>query len=242
MRSRSRSRSWERGRRSRSRERGGRSRPRKLSPMTRRRERRSSWSKSPVRNRSRSRSPAPRHRRYRSSSRTPPHDGKKGTPNSGGATPTQDSNHGDVDMRLTTTSQSIQSVVSAPEHSTVAAVASNLAAAYKRRCRDFDEKGYCMRGDLCPYDHGSDPVVLEDMTLGPLAFSNTTAPPPPLVPVIPGAVVPSRPPPLVTGLHHQEQGPRMPVRHLRSGTEYSPDAPGMGRGWFRPGFRGQPDS
>ncbi|KAM3955589.1 zinc finger protein swm [Aphomia sociella] len=36
---------------------------------------------------------------------------------------------------------------------------------YKRRCRDFDEKGYCMRGDLCQWDHGSDPVVLEDAAL-----------------------------------------------------------------------------
>ncbi|XP_063372201.1 RNA-binding protein 26 [Cydia amplana] len=36
---------------------------------------------------------------------------------------------------------------------------------YKRRCRDFDEKGYCMRGDLCQWDHGADPVVLEDATL-----------------------------------------------------------------------------
>ncbi|XP_026331398.1 zinc finger protein swm-like, partial [Hyposmocoma kahamanoa] len=35
----------------------------------------------------------------------------------------------------------------------------------KRRCRDFDEKGYCMRGDLCQWDHGTDPVVLEDDAL-----------------------------------------------------------------------------
>ncbi|RWS31141.1 RNA-binding protein 26-like protein, partial [Leptotrombidium deliense] len=31
----------------------------------------------------------------------------------------------------------------------------------KRRCRDYDEKGFCMRGDTCPYDHGKDPVVLD---------------------------------------------------------------------------------
>ncbi|XP_031776825.1 RNA-binding protein 26 isoform X6 [Nasonia vitripennis] len=52
----------------------------------------------------------------------------------GGGTPTQDSNHGDVDMRLSTTSQSIQSVV---------AVASNMPRSGnfqgKRRCRDFDD-------------------------------------------------------------------------------------------------------
>ncbi|ODN02593.1 RNA-binding protein 27 [Orchesella cincta] len=31
------------------------------------------------------------------------------------------------------------------------------------RCRDFDEKGLCLRGELCPYDHGTDPFVLEDV-------------------------------------------------------------------------------
>lgn len=55
----------------------------------------------------------------------------------GGGTPTQDSNHGDVDMRLSTTSQSIQSVV---------AVASNMPRSGnfqgKRRCRDFDGEYY----------------------------------------------------------------------------------------------------
>lgn len=30
-----------------------------------------------------------------------------------------------------------------------------------KRCRDFDEKGYCMRGETCPWDHGVDPVVLD---------------------------------------------------------------------------------
>ena len=29
------------------------------------------------------------------------------------------------------------------------------------RCRDYDEKGFCMRGDQCKFDHGSDAVVLE---------------------------------------------------------------------------------
>ena len=52
-----------------------------------------------------------------------------------GGTPTQDSNHGDIDMRLSTTSQSIQSVV---------AVATSLTTnppttfQSKRRCQDFD--------------------------------------------------------------------------------------------------------
>lgn len=39
-----------------------------------------------------------------------------------------------------------------------------LADSEKRqRCRDFDEKGYCVRGETCPWDHGVDPVVFEGL-------------------------------------------------------------------------------
>lgn len=38
-----------------------------------------------------------------------------------------------------------------------------VLAGKRQRCRDFDEKGYCMRGETCPWDHGVDPVVLEDI-------------------------------------------------------------------------------
>ncbi|KAG0044824.1 hypothetical protein BGZ83_009901 [Gryganskiella cystojenkinii] len=31
------------------------------------------------------------------------------------------------------------------------------------RCRDYDEKGFCLRGDACPFDHGDDRIVLDDM-------------------------------------------------------------------------------
>lgn len=55
----------------------------------------------------------------------------------GGGTPTQDSNHGDVDMRLSTTSQSIQSVVAV-----ASSISNNQTSSFpqqaKRRCRDFD--------------------------------------------------------------------------------------------------------
>ena len=27
--------------------------------------------------------------------------------------------------------------------------------AKKPRCRDYDEKGFCLRGDLCKFDHGT---------------------------------------------------------------------------------------
>ncbi|KAI8994889.1 hypothetical protein BDB01DRAFT_774444 [Pilobolus umbonatus] len=30
------------------------------------------------------------------------------------------------------------------------------------QCRDYNEKGFCMRGDMCPYDHGMDRIVVDD--------------------------------------------------------------------------------
>lgn len=44
------------------------------------------------------------------------------------------------------------------------------------RCRDFDERGYCMRGDKCPYDHGPDPVVVEDSALEKMVQMKSGAP------------------------------------------------------------------
>uniref|UniRef100_A0A0K2UTN6 RNA binding motif protein 26 [Ochotona princeps] n=1 Tax=Lepeophtheirus salmonis TaxID=72036 RepID=A0A0K2UTN6_LEPSM len=47
------------------------------------------------------------------------------------------------------------------------------------RCRDYDEKGFCMRGDMCKFDHGTDAVVLEDSSTP----NPTSVPPPPYLPV-----------------------------------------------------------
>ncbi|XP_076663292.1 zinc finger protein swm isoform X2 [Andrena cerasifolii] len=263
-RTRSRSRSWERDRRrSRSREHIRRDRERDRSrpwrnespPNTRRHDRRRSRSRStsPIRPRIRdgpenrdhrarfrNRSPTP----LRSRSRSRSLDRKKadrsermevdrtdrieGSP--GGGTPTQDSNHGDVDMRLSTTSQSIQSVVA------VASSVPNNQPGFqaKRRCRDFDEKGYCMRGDLCPYDHGTDPVVLEDVALSRvLTFGPHSAQAPGTVPV---TAVPE-PPPGPNGNAPPQHLPlaSLPPPHLRNQhhsnmdafAEYNPDAPSM---------------
>lgn len=30
----------------------------------------------------------------------------------------------------------------------------------KSRCRDYDTKGYCTRGNACPFEHGSDPMIV----------------------------------------------------------------------------------
>lgn len=49
--------------------------------------------------------------------------------------------------------------------------------ARKSRCRDYDEKGFCMRGELCPFDHGNDPVVVQDvLPPGMLGFPTSTGP------------------------------------------------------------------
>ena len=56
------------------------------------------------------------------------------------------------------------------------------------RCRDYDQKGFCLRGDLCHYDHGADAVVLEDAA----KISHA----PPYVPGPPAAGIPYPPPPI----------------------------------------------
>ena len=111
-----------------------------------------------------------------------------------------------MDLRLTNSTQSIQSVV--------------IQQNSKRRCRDFDEKGYCMRGEMCPFDHGVDPVVLEDSALSSVLTYNPNSAPTDGPPI--GA-------PLLNPAGHPMMGPRgIPP-------EYNPQAPQM---WNRPGFRG----
>eukprot|EP00250_Pteridium_aquilinum_P005499 c15583_g1_i2 orf=213-3341(-) len=33
----------------------------------------------------------------------------------------------------------------------------------RSRCPDFEERGYCLRGDLCPMEHGANRIVVEDV-------------------------------------------------------------------------------
>ncbi|XP_064636970.1 RNA-binding protein 26-like isoform X2 [Lineus longissimus] len=81
---------------------------------------------------------------------------------------------------------------------------SNLKNSLRPRCRDFDEKGFCMRGDLCPFDHGLDPVVVEDVNL--MAF-------PPGGPPGAGGPPPRQglPPPPPFGIPPPPMGPRGPM-------------------------------
>ncbi|XP_064183705.1 RNA-binding protein 27-like isoform X2 [Anguilla rostrata] len=64
----------------------------------------------------------------------------------------------------------------------------NKSASLKRRCRDYDEKGFCVRGDLCPFDHGNDPLIVDDVTLPtmiPFPPPPGMPPPPPRMPMPP---------------------------------------------------------
>ncbi|KAG9449793.1 hypothetical protein H6P81_009758 [Aristolochia fimbriata] len=33
----------------------------------------------------------------------------------------------------------------------------------RQRCRDFEERGYCLSGDMCPMEHGKNRIVVEDV-------------------------------------------------------------------------------
>uniref|UniRef100_A0AAY4AVG2 RNA-binding protein 27 n=1 Tax=Denticeps clupeoides TaxID=299321 RepID=A0AAY4AVG2_9TELE len=58
------------------------------------------------------------------------------------------------------------------------------SSSLKQRCRDYDgetpqTKGFCVRGDLCPFDHGNDPLIVDDLTLPTMI---PFPPPPPGMP------------------------------------------------------------
>ncbi|MCO5556810.1 hypothetical protein L7F22_010363 [Adiantum nelumboides] len=38
-----------------------------------------------------------------------------------------------------------------------------MGMALRPRCPDFEERGYCLRGDLCPMEHGANRIVVEDV-------------------------------------------------------------------------------
>nr|XP_009930740.1 PREDICTED: RNA-binding protein 27 [Opisthocomus hoazin] len=62
----------------------------------------------------------------------------------------------------------------------------------KRRCRDYDERGFCVLGDLCQFDHGNDPLVVDEVSLPSMI---PFPPPPPGIPPPPGMLLPPMPAP-----------------------------------------------
>ncbi|KAM6907882.1 RNA-binding protein 27 [Xenentodon cancila] len=78
---------------------------------------------------------------------------------------------------------------------------SNKCASLKQRCRDYDEKGFCVRGDLCLFDHGNDPLIVDDVNLPsiipfppPPVMPPTGLPMPPITEPPPSLRMPSMPP------------------------------------------------
>ena len=65
------------------------------------------------------------------------------------------------------------------------------------RCRDYDEKGFCLRGDMCKFDHGNDAVVLEDSRGYQPGVPGLTEPYVPGLPGVPGGGI-AFPPPVMS--------------------------------------------
>jgi len=188
----------------------------------------------PRRFRSRSRSLSPRHDRFRSSrrrSRSPNLDRRRRSPdllprrgrsldrernNSRDSTPTRDEG-----------------------------AAGYTPTAKKPRCRDYDEKGFCLRGDLCKFDHGTDAVVLEDSakTLGAPGYQPGAATTEPYVPGVPVPGIPFPPPVLTVP---PPGYPQYGGKRVHEGGGYEPPAKrfdyarlGRGRGRGRGGRGGR---
>jgi len=101
-------------------------------------------------------------------------------------------------------------------------------SAKKKECTDYHEKGYCLAGDQCTFDHGEDaisidsakPPPLPNMSLPPVP-PNMPPPPhmippgmppippfglPPVPPGMPPFAPPNMPPPVVQGLTRTKNG------------------------------------
>ncbi|XP_027129374.1 RNA-binding protein 27 isoform X3 [Larimichthys crocea] len=106
---------------------------------------------------------------------------------------------------------------------------SNKGASLKQRCRDYDEKGFCVRGDLCPFDHGNDPLIVDDVNLP----SMIPFPPPPVMPPagLPMPPITEPPPPLrMPSMPPYGQPPPPGVFPMTDNYDpegYNPESPGL---------------
>ncbi|XP_019862843.1 PREDICTED: RNA-binding protein 27-like [Amphimedon queenslandica] len=80
--------------------------------------------------------------------------------------------------------------------------------AKRQRCKDYDERGMCLLGEQCPFDHGNDPLVITGMP---------PYPPPPPPPPFPLSLPPHPPP------HHH-----LPKTNAADG--YNPEDPSLTAG------------
>ncbi|TRY58110.1 hypothetical protein DNTS_025528, partial [Danionella cerebrum] len=100
------------------------------------------------------------------------------------------------------------------------------SSAIKHRCRDYDEKGFCIRGELCLFDHGNDPLIVDDVTLPNMI----PFPPPPLLPRI--SIPPMTEPPPGMPMPHPPHGlpppPGIyPIQNSYDPEAYNPESPGL---------------
>lgn len=101
----------------------------------------------------------------------------------------------------------------------------------KKRCRDYDEKGYCMKGDQCVYDHGPDPVVVDDIALEKMVSNGgkaATAVVPAIAPnfsVPPPGYTPLNPPPPGVDNVYMANSTGAPAVVISEG--YNPEAPAL---------------
>ncbi|XP_030360068.1 RNA-binding protein 27 isoform X2 [Strigops habroptila] len=114
----------------------------------------------------------------------------------------------------------------------------------KRRCQDYDERGFCVLGDLCQFDHGNDPLVVDEVSLPsmiPFPPPPPGLPPPPpgmLLPPLPGLARNMRLP--IPQTHPQAPPPVvLPVPNTYEPDGYNPEAPSItsaGRSQYRQFF------
>ncbi|XP_050039984.1 RNA-binding protein 26 isoform X2 [Dermacentor andersoni] len=110
-----------------------------------------------------------------------------------------DTPHGDTDYRPGQPPPTASTTMS----SDAGQSSTTFHAKASKRCRDYDERGYCMRGDYCPFDHGNDPLIVEDVSVLRFGLSGPPPPPPPNSALPPQPALPQEP--------------------------YNPEAPGMER-------------
>ncbi|XP_065289350.1 RNA-binding protein 26 isoform X2 [Dermacentor albipictus] len=110
-----------------------------------------------------------------------------------------DTPHGDTDYRPGQPPPAASTTMS----SDAGQSSTTFHAKASKRCRDYDERGYCMRGDYCPFDHGNDPLIVEDVSVLRFGLSGPPPPPPPNSALPPQPALPQEP--------------------------YNPEAPGMER-------------
>ncbi|XP_075544862.1 RNA-binding protein 26-like isoform X3 [Dermacentor variabilis] len=144
-----------------------------------------------------------------------------------------DTPHGDTDYRPGQPPPTASTTMS----SDTGQSSTTFHAKASKRCRDYDERGYCMRGDYCPFDHGNDPLIVEDVSVLRFGLSGPPPPPPPNSALPPQPALPQGVPslaqlqqvlPPMVG-SSQESLPSAAAAAAAVAEPYNPEAPGMER-------------